>query len=297
MKRRMAITGRKRRMTAGDYTIYILMGLSALIALYPFWFVLVGSFNQGEDYLSGGVWLWPRVFDSSSYGFVLRDARLWNGFKTTVLRVVFGVSSALLYTSMTAYGMTRRNLKFKRFFYWANIVAMFFGGGLIPFYLWMITLGLYENFFAYIFPGLYSVYNMIVFSSFFRSIPEEMHEAALVDGASEYLIMFKIYFPMSLPAFATVGLWLGLAHWNNYFDTMIYCSRTESLHTLQYYLLQVIKESSSTESEIPPEMKNRINTQTISYAAIVIATIPVLCMFPLIQKIIKKGVTVGSLKG
>ncbi|MDY6023862.1 MAG: carbohydrate ABC transporter permease [Candidatus Borkfalkiaceae bacterium] len=297
MKRRTAITGRKRRMTAGDYTIYVLMGLAALIALYPFWFVLIGSFNEGEDYLSGGVWLYTRVFDASSYGFVLRDARLWNGFKTTILRVVFGVSSALLYTSMTAYGMTRRNLKFKKFFYWANIVAMFFGGGLIPFYLWMITLGLYENFFAYIFPGLYSVYNMIVFSSFFRSIPEEMHEAALVDGASEYLIMFKIYFPMSLPAFATVGLWLGLAHWNNYFDTMIYCSRTESLHTLQYYLLQVIKESSSTESEIPPEMKNRINTQTISYAAIVIATIPVLCMFPLIQKIIKKGVTVGSLKG
>ena len=172
---------------------------------------------------------------------------------------------------------------------------MVFGRRLVPFFLIIQSIGLYDNFLVYIIPSLYSVYNMIVISSFFRGISNELHEAAVVDGASEFRIWWQIYMPLSKPVLATVALWLAVGHWNSYFDTMIYTS-SDSLQTLQYYLLKAISTSNMIEG-MPSSMVERVSPLTISLAAIIISVIPVLFFFPFVRKNFQSGIMVGSLKG
>ena len=283
------------RIRTFDVVLAILMGLFCLMCVFPIVYVLAGSFNQGADYSKGGVYLLPRVFTFENYRVVLSDASLWHSYLVTIGRTVLGTASALVFTSAVAYAMSRPNLKFRPFFYWVNIFTMFFGGGLIPYFLIIKTIGLYDSFWVYIIPGLYSVYNMIVLQSGFKSIDSEIHDAAVVDGAGELRIWWRIYMPLSKPVLATVVLWLAVGHWNSYFDTMIY-TNSDNLQSLQYFLLKAIQTSSMTEG-MPPEMMERLSAKTISLAAIIISIIPVLCFFPLIRKNFSSGIMVGSLKG
>ena len=221
------------------------------------------------------------------------------GFLITVARTVLGVVTSLLFTAGVAYAMHSRELPAKNFFHWFNLFTLFFGGGTIPFFLLIVSLGLYDNFLVYIVPGLYSVYNMIVISSFYKGIPYELREAAHIDGASEFTVFFMIYLPLAKPVLATVGLWIAVGHWNSYYDTMLYTSSKE-LHTLQYYLMRIVTLSSlpSSSGNLPPEVLQDTISTTISYAAIVIASIPVLCLYPVVQKLcFSQGVTAGSVKG
>ena len=288
---------KRKRITVGLIFIYIFFAIFCFLCLFPFWYVLVGAFSNGQDYLNGGVWIWPRKWDLSNFQYVLQDKALWSGLLVTVSRLLIGVTCALLFTSMAAYAMSRKNLRGKKVFRIINLCAMYFGGGLIPFFVWMVQLGLYNNFLVYILPGLYSVYNMLVFSTFFRGIPEELHEAAIIDGANEFQIMFKIYFRMSGPAFATIGMWLGLAHWNAYYDCMLYCSTNDNLHTLQYYLLHIVQSASSNnDGSGIGQIYSNVTARTVSYAAIVLSCIPVIAAFPFITRTIKHGVSLGAVK-
>lgn len=290
---------RKLRISVFDCVLYTVMFLFLLLLLYPFWYVVIGSFSEGQDYNAGGVFLFPRVWSLSSYRVVLSDGELYMGFFITVARTVLGTATSLLFTACVAYAMHSRGLIAKPFFYWFNLFTMFFGGGMIPYFLLIVSLGLYDNFFVYIIPGLYSVYNMIVISAFYQGIPYELKEAALMDGASEFTIFFKVYLPLSKPVLATVGLWIAVGHWNSYYDTMLYTA-SQSLHTLQYYLMRIVTLSSmpSSSSGLPPEVLQDTISTTISYAAIVIASIPILCLYPVIQKIcFSQGITAGSVKG
>ncbi len=284
-----------RRIYPFDVILAIGMGIFCLLCIYPIVYVLAGSFNQGMDYSRGGVYFIPRVFTFENYKAVLMDDALWMGFLVTIGRTVIGTLTALVFTAAVGYAMSRPNLKFKPFFYWVNIFTMFFGGGLIPYFLIIKSIGLYDNFFVYIIPGLYSVYNMIVLQSGFKSIDSEIHDAAVVDGAGELRIWFQIYMPLSKPILATVALWLLVGHWNSYFDTMIY-TNSDNLQTLQYYLLKTIQTSSLSEG-LPSDMAERLSAQTVSLAAIIISIIPVLFFFPLIRKNFSSGIMVGSLKG
>lgn len=275
-----------------------MLGMFALITLYPFLYVLMCSFSDGIDFSRGGVWIFPRIWSLSNYRVVVTDTRLYTSFLVTIARTVLTTFVSLSFTSMVAYGMHRKELRFKRVLYWINIFTMFFGGGLIPYFLTIVWLNLYDSFWVYVIPGMYSVYNMIVFSSFFRSIPEELHEAATLDGAGEMRIFVTIYLPLSGAVLATIGMWIGVANWNGYWDTMMYTT-SEELMTLQYYLMQLIMKASMppTNSSVPSYVYEQISPQTISFAAIVIATIPVLLVYPLLQKCFNTGITVGSLKG
>lgn len=284
-----------RRVYPFDVILTVLMGLFCLLCLYPIIYVLVGSFNQGADYSIGGVYLLPRVFTFENYKVVVTDSALWHSYLVTIGRTVIGTAAALVFTSAVAYAMSRPNLKFKPFFYWVNIFTMFFSGGLIPYFLIIKSIGLYDSFWVYIIPSLYSVYNMIVIQSGFKSINSEIHDAAVVDGAGEFRIWWQIYMPLSKPVLATIVLWLAVGHWNSYFDTMLYTS-SENLQTLQYFLLKAIQTSSLTEG-MPAEMMERLSAKTISLAAIIISIIPVLCFFPLIRKNFASGIMIGSLKG
>ena len=275
--------------------LYSLMGVFALITLYPFWYVLIGSFNEGVDYMNGGVWLWPRTATLYNYVVALEDERLLIGFKNTLLRTIINSLVSLSFTSLVAYAMSNKNLKLKGFFYKANLFTMFFSGGLIPTFMIIVKLGFYNKFWVYVIPSMYSVYNMIVLSSFFKEIPNELRESAFLDGAGEWTIFTKIYLPLSKPVLATVGLWLIVGNWNSYQATLIYTSDPK-LMTLQYYLMLLIKQSSSVEID-DPLLLEKVNSTTLTYASIVIATIPVLIVYPFLSKHFSKGIMLGAVKG
>ena len=277
---------------SGTVIIFILV-LIALITLYPFVYTLAGSFNDGTDFEKGGVWLFPRVFTLDNYAAVFSDYRLWIGLGNTVLRTVVGTAAALIVTSCVAYAMSQRELPCKRFFRVFNVITMFFSGGIVPFFLVVNILGLYDNFLVYILPSFYSVYNMIVISTFFRGIGQGVREAAILDGASEMRIWWSVFMPMSTPVLATVGLWIAVMHWNSYLPTLLYTSKDESMWTLQYYLMRIIKDAALPEGDAVNE---NVTAQTISFAAMVIAMIPIVCVYPFLQKYFAKGAALGSLK-
>lgn len=266
--------------------------------LYPLWYVLIGSFNEGLDYLSGGVYFIPRKFVIDNYLLICSDIALWRAYLVTILRTIVGTFVAIMFTSFVSYGMSRKELPLKNFFYWANIFTMFFSGGLVPFFLIIKYLGLYNNYLLYVIPCAYSVYNMIVISNFFRNISEEIHESAVIDGANEFLIYLKIYMPLSKPVIATVTLWVALGHWNSYFDTMVFTNKKE-MWTLQFYLLKMINSASvpSGGITIPSEIYERITPQSVTYAAIIISVLPVIFVYPFLSKYFDKGIMMGSLKG
>lgn len=287
---------KKSKMNTFDWINYVILGIFALITLYPFVYVLAGSFNDGMDYAGGGVWLIPRKITLANYTVVMKDAAFWKAFANTISITLIGTVSALLVTSAVAYAMSRKELRFHTAFQWINLFAMFFSGGLIPYFLIINLLGLYDNYLVYIIPSVYSVYNMIIIQSFFRNIPEELREAAVIDGAGELRIWLTIYMPLSKPVLATVSLWLATGFWNSYFNTMVY-TRGGELATLQYHLMKMIKQAKVDTGGMDPSLIEQTTSQTISFAAIVIATLPIVCVYPFIQKNFAKGVMIGSLKG
>jgi len=284
---------KKVKVYVSDVVITFLLVVFALVTLYPFLYTLAGSFNDGKDFELGGVWLVPRKFTFDNYKMILGDTRFWIALGNTVLRTAVGTLAALLFTSCVAYAMSQKALPYKKFFRTVNLVTMFFSGGIIPFFLLVKILGLYNNFLVYILPSLYSVYNMIVISSFFGGISPNMREAAILDGANEFRVWWSIYLPMSTPVLITVGLWIAVMHWNSYLPTLLYTDKGENIWTLQYYLMRVIKDSSLPEGEVVNE---NITAQVVSFAAMVLAMIPIVLVYPFLQKHFAKGANLGSLK-
>ena len=282
--------------TAFDYVNIALLVVLALLCLYPMWFVIVGSFNKGYDYLKGGVYFWPRTFTWANYAVVLADNRIWQGLLMTVIRCLIGPVLHIFLCSIVAYGMSRKELHGKKFFNIFGLITMFFSGGLVPFYVLCKMLGMLNTFAMYILPGAYSVYNMILIRSFIKGIPEELHEAALLDGAGEFRIYFTMIIPLSMPILMTVLLWGILGHWNDYTTTMFYTPANRNIYTLQYILMLIIQEG-NVQSNVGSAVSGEAASETISLAAMVIGTIPMLIVFPFLQKYFTKGLYVGSLKG
>lgn len=280
------------RFNGWDVLIYSILIIFAILAIYPIIYTLAGSFSDGEDYSYGGIWILPRKWTVENYAVVLKDALFWTSLGNTVLRTVLGTFIGLLFTSFVSYAMSRPNLPFKKFFRTANLITMFFSGGLIPYYLVINIIGLYDSWLVYIIPSMYSVYNMIVISNFFKnSIPEEIHESAVMDGAMEISIWFRFYLPLAKPVLATVGLWIAVGHWNSYMQTLMYTSRSHEMYTLQYYLMTVIQDS-----VIPEGGGESITPQTITFATMIVSMVPIVCVYPFLQKHFAKGAVVGSLK-
>lgn len=283
-----------------DYINYLFLAIFSFIALYPFIFVFVGAFNEGTDYMRGGVYFWPRIFSLDNFTLILNDNRLLTGFRNTIARTVLGTISATFFTSMVAYAMSRNDLPFRKVFNRVNIFTLFFGGGLIPYYLVLRNLNLLNNFWVYVIPTLYSVFNMIVLQSYFRDIPEEIHESAIMDGAGEFRIFLQMYLPLSIPVIATIALWIAVFHWNSFFDSMVFTTDAD-LQTLQYFLVKLIKEASFAQGEaaarVPAQVVRTTSITTLRYAAIVLSTIPILMVYPFMQRYLIKGILVGSIKG
>lgn len=290
------VMAKKKKITAFDVVLVIVFGLFAFITVYPFWFLVIGSFSNGNLYAEGGVWLYARGTTIANYYAILVDRRLWVSFGVTAASTVLGTATGLLFTSMVAYAISRKQLKYRRFFQNAFLFTMFFGGGLVPYFMVIVAIGLYDNFLVYILPSLFSVYNMIIISNFFRALPDSLRESAVIDGANDFVVWMRIYMPLSKAVLATVGLWLAVGHWNNY-QTSLFYTRSENLQTLQLFLAKMLKEESDRVFGLDTWITDRITPQTLSYAAIVVASLPIICVYPFISKYFAKGILVGSLKG
>ncbi|PWW02557.1 putative aldouronate transport system permease protein [Paenibacillus cellulosilyticus] len=289
-----------------------LMILLMIVTMYPFWFSIISSFNSGEDLLREPVFLWPREFTAASWKAVLNDPGILHAAGITALRTVIVTVFSMLYTSMFAYAFSRPYLKRKGFYATIGFISMYFSGGLIPSYMLMNWLGIYDTFWVYILPSLFGgFWNVIIFNANFKSIPEALFESAKMDGASEYRIFFQIVLPLSKPVLAALSVFTAVGVWNDYGATL-YFTQSPDLQTLQYVILRLIQSNRAVENMMGSAngvnlaVQSLINqtggvgavtARTVELAAMVIASLPMILMYPFAQKFFVKGVLLGSVKG
>lgn len=288
--------------TAFDWINYAVMVLLAFIMIYPLWYCVAGSLNEGMDYLRGGVFLWPRKWTLANYKAVFLDSAILNAFWVTIWKCLVGTVTSVLCTAMVAYAITRPKLRLKKLYIPFIMLTMFFSGGLIPYFILIVDLGLYDSFWVYIIPTMFSAYNMIIIQSFMRELPSELIESAKLDGASEYRIFFQMILPLSKPVLATIALFTVVTLWNSYFDSMMYTSSQE-LQTIQLFLKKVITDPSvsrglgSAATIAIPDQAATLTPQVVKLATMVVTALPVVCIYPFLQRYFVKGVTVGAVKG
>ncbi len=285
------------------YAALIILGISTL---YPFIYFLVLSFNDGNDALRGGVYLWPRVFTLENYKAVFNDSQVLTSYKITILRTVITTLGSLALTSMMAYGLSAKHLPGKGwitfFFYFTTL----FGGGMIPTYILYKQMGLLNNFWVFVIPGLYSFYNTIVMRTSFNALPEELKEAAKIDGASDLRVFLQIVLPLSGSVLATIALFIAVGNWNDWFAGAYYISFHDELKPMATYLYEQVAQSNFKVSQsetgnintaLMETMKNATTTESLRVTHIIVSVVPILCIYPFLQRYFVKGVMVGSLKG
>lgn len=276
----------------------IFMLLICFVTIYPIWYVMVNAFNEGTDAMRGGIYWWPRMFSLESFGAVFKSEGIMQAMWITVAKTVIGTFIHVLFTAMVAYALSRRDLIGGKLYIWIGTITLFFSGGLIPTFLLMKDLQLLDNFMVYIIPAMFSFFDLIIFMTFFREIPDGLEEAARIDGANDWSIFFKVVLPVSMPVVATIGLFHGVYQWNDYFTGMIYMNDT-SLQPIQTYLYRVVAESSSNQmlAAVPGSINRSVTSQSIKLATMVVTTLPIVFVYPFLQKYFVKGMMIGSIKG
>ncbi|MFB9329938.1 carbohydrate ABC transporter permease [Paenibacillus aurantiacus] len=282
--------------------IYILLALLTFSAFYPFWNGLVISLNEGTDTVKGGLTFWPRAFTWENYAIVFGDERLAGGFLISILRTIAGTAGALFMTTLLAYGLTKNYLFGRSFYMMFFLFTLYFGGGLIPTYLLIRSLGLMNNFLVFIIPSLISVWNMIIFRTFFRSLPAGLEESAQIDGCGNWGTYFRIVLPLSGPVLATLGLFTAVAHWNDWFVPTIYITDPDLMpvQTILRRILSanIVSDQAGAESFALSKIESSrtITSKSLINATMMVVTIPIILVYPLVQRHFVKGVMVGSLK-
>lgn len=280
---------------------YTLMGLLGIVTFYPFWYVLIASLNTGRDFLRGGVWLYPREFTLENYVMAFKDERIFNSLTISFASTVLAVLIGLICTALVAYAMSVKTLPGRTFinFFW--YFTTIFGGGMIPFYMVLRQLGLTSSFWLYVIPSIYSFYNFILLRTNFASIPYELRESAQLDGANEMTILTKIYLPLSKPILATLALFIGVGKWNDWFTGAYYQSKA-ALYPAATVLQKILSEVTAT-SQVKVGQETQLGfmtsytSQSLQMAFIMILTMPIIIIYPFLQKYYVKGVMVGSVKG
>ena len=269
----------------------------AACCLFPFLHILAISFSNKTAVIRGDVLLWPVNFDLSAYKAVFTNKGLMDSMWFSLLLTVVYTVFALAMTILCAYPLSRPGLKFKSPILLYILFTMYFSGGMIPSYLNIKSLGLLDTFWVLVFPTVLSTYNMILMKSFFQSMPRELEESAYVDGANDLVVLIKIVLPLSKAMLATIALFYAVSRWNGFMDAILYIN-DESMYTIQLRLRQLIQSSqvSSMMEEIP-EMKDDLIAETIKAACMVFSMIPVMIIYPWLQKYFVKGVMIGSVKG
>ncbi len=287
-----------KKYTLFDYILLIIMLAVCFVTLYPMWYILANSFASSKAASLGSVAWWPSSVSLSSYRIVFQNENILSGFLVTVLRTLISTLLHVMFTAMVAYSISRPNLIGRKLYMKLGMVTMFFSGGLIPSFLLMNRLGLYNTFWVYVFPSMFTFYDMIIFMSFFRTIPDSLMESAKVDGASEYTIFFRILLPNCKAVLATIALFAGVYHWNDYYQGVIYI-RDKNLLPIQTILYKLLAENamSAKQQQAMLALGGSAPSVSVKFASMVVATLPILFIYPYLQKYLVKGVMIGAIKG
>ena len=282
-----------------DFVNYTLLIIISFVMFYPFYYTVICSFSDGLDLMKGGVYFFPRVFSLESFRLFLNDASWQNAFMVSVARTAVGGVLSTLMTTVFAYGLSRRELIFRKGYSLMVIITMYFSGGLIPFYVLLRNLGLLNTFWVYVIPGMVNTFFTITGINFMRSIPDSILEAARIDGTSEFRIFSQIVLPTSLPFLATLGLFSAVGQWNSWLDAAYYV-RDPKLHTLAYKTMTTLNQAlaSSKDAATAGQIStaNQATNFTIQATAMVISMVPILCVYPFLQKYFVQGMMLGAVK-
>lgn len=276
----------------------VLLIFLALACLFPLMHILAISFSTSAAAGANKVSIWPVGFNFESYRQTLTDELFLGSMWTSVLRVLTGVGLGLIVTVLTAYPLSKFHLKGGRAFAWFFVFTMLFNGGLIPTYVLVVNLGLFNSFWSLILPvivGGAGVFNIILMLNFFRNIPKELEEASLIDGAGHLTTLFRIYIPVSLPSIATISLFIGVFHWNSWFDGLIFMSDMEKW-PLSTFLQNILVAPDVTNNTMSAEDAMLMSEQTIRASQIFIGGLPILMVYPFLQRFFVKGIVLGSVK-
>ena len=271
------------------------MLMLAFITLYPFYYIIITSFNDATDLAKGGIYFWPRKLSFNNYILVMNEKSLTNAFFISVLRTVLGTVTSVFFTAAFAYGISKKHLIARKQIVTIMMITMYFNGGLIPYYLLIKGMGLRENFLVYIIPLLFNAFNAIIMMSFFRTVPAEIDESAKLDGANDLIIFIKLIIPISMPVIATIALYNGVAQWNSWFDAMLFGGK--KLQTLQQLLVRLINTTSDSGGQAASLGISRTSSKSMRLATMVITALPIMMAYPFLQKYFVKGVMIGSIKG
>lgn len=294
--------GTARRATGDkifDTFVYVFMAIVAIVTLYPFLNVLAISFNDSVDTVRGGLTIYPREFTLKNYETIFGFDGLLVGFKNSVIRTVLGTAIGVLSASMMAYTLSRPDFQARR---WMSVVfamTMYFSGGLIPGFLLMKNLGLIGTFSVYIIPALLSVWNVFVVRSYIDGLPYALQESAKIDGANDWTIFWKVILPLCQPVLATIALFIAVGHWNSWFDTYLFNNRSPENTTLQYELMKVLLSTQTGSNYRDPNAQQAIasvSPESIKMAITIVVTVPILMVYPFLQKYFVKGMTLGAVK-
>jgi putative aldouronate transport system permease protein len=279
-----------------NYTVLAFLGI---ICILPFIHMLAVSFSSSSAATAGYVGLWPVKFTLSSYEYSFQNPDFIQAFFVTLKRLALGVTTDMLILVLTAYPLskTNRQMPGRSVLSWIFILTMFVSGGMIPVYLVVNATGINNTIWALILPCTVQAFNIAVLLNFFRQIPKELEEAALIDGASQIRILFMIYIPLSIPALVTLLIFDTVFHWNEWFMAIIYLN-DQSKYPLQSYMQSIIVDPTKVVIDSSQlKLMTKISSQTFKAAQILIATVPIICVYPFLQKYFIKGMTLGSLKG
>ncbi|MDR0322511.1 MAG: carbohydrate ABC transporter permease [Treponema sp.] len=283
----------------------IFMMIIMFITLYPFWNTIAVSFNNAADTTRGGITFRPRVFTLQNYRAVFTSGTIYNAFFISVARTIIQTVTGVFLTSMLAYALGRREFVLRKAFTIIIVLSMYINAGLIPNYFLIRSLGMINTFWVYIIPGMISAFNFIVIRTYMNNLPESIIESARIDGCGDFIIFLRIILPLCLPVLATIALFIAVNAWNAWFDTMIYNSGRTNLHTLQYKLMEYLQSSQNQAKSAAAigsmgmaqdASASMVTPVSIRAAITVVAALPILMVYPFLQRYFVTGISIGSVK-
>ncbi|AZN43891.1 carbohydrate ABC transporter permease [Paenibacillus albus] len=283
-----------------DIVVYVAILLVTVVTLYPFLNVLAISLNDSTDSVKGGITIYPRQFTLKNYDTIFAFSGLLQGLKISVLRTVIGTVLGLISSSMLAFTLSRVDFQGRKFVSTFLALTMYVSGGLIPFYILIKDLHMMGTFAVYVLPGLVSAFNVFIIRSFIDGIPYALQESAKLDGANDFTIYWRVILPLTKPALATIALFLAVGQWNSWFDTFLYNASKDNLTTLQYELMKVIQSTQTNADNFRGrnmvEVMASISPESVKMAITIIVTVPILVVYPFLQRYFVKGMTLGAVK-
>ncbi len=291
----------KRKVVPSDVVLDVLkvvfLTFAVVICIYPFWNIFIVSINDATDAMRGGLYFLPRKLSFASYADILGRETFQHSILVTIARTVIGTPLAVLVTSALAYVMSRPELVGRKQLNLLFIFTMYFSGGMVPYYMILKNLGLLNSFWVYIIPGLLSVYNMILIRNYIDGMPAALFESMRIDGANDLTIFFRMVLPLSKPIVMTVALFVAIGHWNSWFDAYLY-TNSQDLKTMQSILVEILNQYQTSEAgaSSADRLSQSITPDSIRMAATMVTTIPIIIIYPFIQKYFVKGIMLGSVK-